>query len=828
MNDRISKALACAMPGETVFLKMPVIRPAALRLVCVGLALLPAAAAAKAGELGIRFGSSAPSLPLALAQMPGESKGKCFDFDMPLPKPARAPHAKGEGFAGPFPSWRDLKRDFGAKGDGTTDDTDAFQAALSSLSDGSKTSPVLFVPAGTYLIKRTISVRAARAISVIGEHPARVVLKWAGPHGGTLFHINAVAYSRFNRMTFDGAGAAGIVVDQSAMPNTPGGQFDTGNEYADDVFENGRIGIRAGEFGGAAESVVLRSRFENNEYGIALRNFNALDWWVWHSYFVKNFVGISNTLANGGGAGNFHAYNNVFLSSGHADLQLLNTGTFNFRDNFSKNSQKFLEELFYYTNAAVTTLQRNTIITAAGNNCQGCAVYQGNMGPTVLTDNLFVRPPDAKGPAVLIAALNPPDCLSIHNTFTGPQTVGCYSLQNGKGRFATVDDIVTDPAKISQTAPPPPEPPAHVDRKIFEVRPPAGAEAIQTAVDGAAQYCDQRPIVHLPFGTYGLIRSVTVPANCDIQIIGDGERTALKWVGARNQAALILNGPSRAILRDFYVNAGLGIGIAVANADQEGARIYMQQVQLMRSSVANLLVDQLDNALVESDNFQLALTSDSQSGKGIAFKAVGGPKAQKGLTTFGRVNLLAGSGGTNDLSFDVSGGAKVVVRDAWFEGIKPFAYGRVTDNSVVTFEGSRVASSGWSEPTAISAIALDKTSCPVSVLSSSLDADVKVADESGSPVAVIGNNFGFARRYLTSGNAGAATFAFNRYYSKESGSVPITENYAMPTPERLRMAFAQSRATRPDAIEDLAPGLTDLRLYRVSVELGTIGIRLSR
>ncbi len=783
---------------------MLTVAPAASRLAFVLFALIGSASVTKADE-----------------------KGKCFEFDAPLPKLPSAAHSIGEEFVGPFGSWRDLKRDFGAKGDGATDDTEALQAALSSLSDASKSSPVLFVPAGAYLVKRTISVRAARAISIIGEHPDRSILKWAGPRGGTLLHINAVAYSRFDRLTFDGAGAGGILVDQSALPNTPGGQFDTGNEYTDDIFENGRIAIRAGEFGGAAESAVLRSRFENNEYGIALRNFNALDWWVWHSYFVKNFVGITNTL-QGGGAGNFHAYNNVFLSSGHADLQLLNTGTFNFRDNFSKDSPKFLEEQFYYTNAAVTNLQRNTIITAAGNDCHGCAVYQGNMGPTVLTDNVFVRPPDASGPAVLIAALNEPDCLSLQNTFTGPDTVGCYSWQGGKGRLTAIDDLIDKAAAVSKTPPAPPVPPPHFDRKIFEAHPPAGTEAIQKAIDSAAKYCGERPIVHLPYGTYELIQSVAIPANCDMQITGDGERTALKWGGARDQAAFVLSGPSRATLRDFYLNAGIGIGIAVANADQEGARIYMQQVQLLRSSVANLFIDQLDNAVVESDNFQLALTSDSSGGKGIALRAVGGPKSQKGVATFGRINLLAGSGGTNDLSFDVSGGAKLIVRDAWFEGIKPFAYGRVTDNSVVTFEGSRIASSGWSEPTAMSAIEVEKASCPVSVLTSSLDADVRVSEGSASPLAVVGNNFGTARRYLTSDNAGSAVFALNRYYSKESGSVPLTESYAPPTADRLRLAFAQSRATQAAEIYDLAAGLTDLRFYRVTVELGAIGLRLSR
>lgn len=800
---------------------------AAALLASVLVALMAPASAVNAVERVPAENGRLETIPVATVRSSESEKGDCFDFGTALPELPRAAHSVGEEFVGPFESWRDLKRDFGARGDGKTDDTQALQAALTSLSDASKSSPVLFVPAGVYLVKQTVSVRAARTISIIGEHPARSILKWAGPQGGTLLHINGVAYSRFDRLTFDGAGAGGILVDQSAVPDTSGSQFDTGNQYSDDIFVNAHIGIRAGEFGGAAESAVLRARFENTEYGIVLRNFNALDWWIWNSHFVKNFVGITNTL-QGVGAGNFHVYNSVFLASGHADLQLLNTGTFNFRDNFSKDSQKFLEESFYYTNAAVTTLQRNTIITSAGNDCQGCAVYQGNMGPTVLTDNVFVRPSDAAGPAVLIAALNEPDCLSLHNRFTGPNTVGCYSLQNGRGRLTSIDDAIVEPGTISQTPPAPPEPPPHFDRKVFEVRPPSGAEAIQNAIESAAKYCGDRPIIHLPYGIYGLTRSVTIPANCDLQIVGDGERTVLKWVGPRDQAAIVLSGPSRAVLRDFYINAGLGLGVTAINADQEGARIYMQQVQLLRSSVANLLIDQLDNAVVQSDNFQLALTSDNPDGRGIALKAVGGPKSQKGIATAGRTNLLAGSGGTNALSFDVSGGAKLVVRDAWFEGIKPFAYGRVTDNSVVTFEGSRVASSGWSQPTAISAITVEKASCPVSVLSSALDADVKVSEGSASPAAVIGNNFGKARQYLTSDKSNSSIFALNRYHSNELGSVPIVESYSPPTDDRVRLAFAQSRATRPDAIDDLALGVTDLRFYRVTVELGTIGIRLSR
>ena len=60
-------------------------------------------------------------------------------------------------FVGPFPSWADVKRDFGARGDGVTDDTAQIQQALDSIGIsnqiGSDQRPaVLYFPAGTYRI----------------------------------------------------------------------------------------------------------------------------------------------------------------------------------------------------------------------------------------------------------------------------------------------------------------------------------------------------------------------------------------------------------------------------------------------------------------------------------------------------------------------------------------------------------------------------------------------------------------------------------------------------------------------------------------------------
>ena len=151
----------------------------------------------------------------------------------------------GDEFVGPFPSWTNVKTVYGAKGDGVTDDTAALQAALNDVGLNGHSS-VLYLPAGTYKISSTLNLQAREHISIIGEDPSTTSIKWAGASGGTELHIDGVDYSRFDRLTFDGAGVAGVLVDQSW---SGGNYFDTGNQYADNVFKDAAIGIQGGALG---------------------------------------------------------------------------------------------------------------------------------------------------------------------------------------------------------------------------------------------------------------------------------------------------------------------------------------------------------------------------------------------------------------------------------------------------------------------------------------------------------------------------------------------------------------------------------------------------
>src|SRR5207249_7181367 len=128
--------------------------------------------------------------------------------------------------------------------------------------------------------------------------------------------------------------------------------------------------------------------------------------------------------------------------------------------------------------------------------------------------------------------------------------------------------------------------------------------------------------------------------------------------------ALRILGPSKATLREIQIDgAGKADGIVMANVDQPGSRVYMDQAQLRSGRQTNLFVDALDHTNVQLEDIGFAYSPDA-----VSIKVTGGRSSSIGKATGGKTNIFSGASSGNRISVDVSGGARVLVRDLWYEG----------------------------------------------------------------------------------------------------------------------------------------------------------------
>jgi hypothetical protein len=693
-----------------------------------------------------------------------------------------------EEFAGPFASWSNLEKDYGKDGA-------AVQRALDDVGTKGHSS-TLFLPAGTYCVQQ-LNLAARIGIGIIGENPANTVLKYCGRPDGVLFYVNGVAYSRFSRLTFDCAGVAAIGVDQSY--EGAGGYFDTGNEYSDVVFRNCPTAIRGGNrHFGFAETAVLRAHFgPSSGPCIILKNFNALDLWIWYSVFDRCNVGVTNDP----GAGNFNVYNSIFRKSARADMSIRNTGAFNIRNNVSVGSKAFWVTSRALSYPAEMTLQGNTMVDVGSP-----AIVLGNQGPGLLIDNRIRSSPHGSGPVVLADDLKDTDLVTVGNVFSRKNPIAT------RGRYIGLDDKFEEAGSWKEPVLPGTPPNPH--RRVFEVPKDAGSPEIQQAIDAASGSGSTRPVVHIPEGMHVIKGTITVPRGSDVQIIGDGYlATRLEWQGPGAGPVFHLTGPSKAQFREIAISgARAADGIVIDGIDQPEARIHMEQGQFRSASAAGLFVDGIEKA-----NVDLRDTGHAGS-TGAAIKV-----------NSGNTNLFSGASANNVLSYDVSGAARLLVRDIWYETSSMLSgFAHLSGGGAFTLHGTRVALPVLRTPPAIELAGFHGSA---TFLASGLDDRiVSSGDGSGSKVLVLGFLGGPAgANYFVNNTSpmGRAAILNSRDQIAGGSSVSVPDQGAAD-PAFLREMLAQTRAEQPRVIGKLPPGVSDVRMYRVWVGDVRVGIHLKQ
>jgi hypothetical protein len=739
--------------------------------------------------------------------------------------PAAAKPFSDEEFVGPFPSWRDVKRDYGAKGDGRADDTAALQRGLDDLQKH-KNGNVLYLPPGTYRITDTLFTRREQhtdcmGVSVVGADPATTRIVWDGKPGGILFKYDAW-YSRISRLTLDGR-------HKAATALVYGDHFSTYNETSDMVFQDVERGLLLGVGQGQAENAVLRCTFLRcSDAGIRTASFNSMDIWVWHCRFEDCAYGLFN------GAGNFHAYQSLFLRSKKADIGTANLMVFSFVGNTSIGSACFMDFAGGHSWGSPTSVTGNRILEPTGD----WAIRLGNGGPFFVADNVIKSRAGKAGPVV---GLTWGDNFLVGNRYTVADPV------KELGRARRLDERIVDAASID-AAPPrlPPTPPRRA-RPIFEVAPGADGKAIQAAIALAARQARKRPVVHLPAGKYAVGETLVIPAGLELTIVGDGAAqtaTVLEWSGAGGGPLLRLAGPSRATLRDFALVAPHASGIAVEKCDAAGARIVTDQLNLGgindgEPATAGVRVASVEQADVLLRNLQ----GGSYAEKWV--DVVGGPLAESGQRAPGRIAVLAGASSTPGIAYDVSKGGRLVVRSVYHEMSAPapqaivlsdrgtlavdatrFSYKTAPDRPLVALDGFRGT--------------LSLTACMFLPVASTVTASIGIAGD-GSQTHVLAAADLF---WVHEPGVDADTVWHNRadpaahgalllsntnsgLKNAPSGGFKVLADRGEASDELLRATLAAVREPMPATGAKPGANVTDLQMHRILVTAGKGGTALT-
>ncbi len=763
-----------------------------------------------------------------------------------------------EVFVGPFANWLCVRTlasgtcgpaagGYGtATGNGATDDTAAIQASINALSD---THPVLYFPAGTYRIAAALTLTSGNFVSLIGADALSTIISWGGAaNSQAMLKSQGTHFSRVNRLTFNGNNNVGVLIQQSS---DSGSFFDTGNEYADDVFTNAggsynggvpvafacgfTVGASALAVGnGCSEVSILRDRFVSGAtpmIGAMTGNQNALDVWVWDSTFTGARIGLYEN------PGAIHAFRNNFSGSTVTDIQTTPSGVHTSAWNYSSSSNQFIKCPFNFGMPII--IEGNTVV----NTTLGKAVDCGNLGPTIVLDNAFYS--GAGTTPVVSQAASPSDLLSTGNTFKiigGGIINACGSVSDyvqSTGRCHAVGDQTT-----SASAPPAPTlpgtPPQYCASgclntvSVFEV---TTAGAIQTAINNAVA-TGNGAVVHIQAaaGFYFLPAKLTIPGNTFIQIIGDGYNT--KLVAPGGVPAIECGTACKARLRDFEIfgNSNAGYGIKITGADQAGGRVFVEQPYLNSNVTNHLLVNGLTQGNAELRN----VASMAAIGNGDAIKVVGPAAPSTGYT-----NLFAVASNCDNATFArISGYANLTIRQTWYDrGGCSFAnhsLAQVTGGGSFSMAGALASVAG--NPTTGHYFNLTNFSGKSSVIGIyALPGDAP-ADEFISG-GVAGNNlslgyFGCQAPIFTDTASGDAYYLLDPLINSPAGcnngqaaAANVTEAsqnvsdllaFLNTTLAPLRYALPTTPGVTGDPA--LMSGITDARIYRVAIEQAIIAI----
>ena len=177
-------------------------------------------------------------------------------------------------------------RDFGAVGDGNTDDTTAIQAALNEAygradephggSEGRYANRAVYFPTGWYIISRPLQLHEVAGAHIYGEGRLSTTIQTNTPNC-SIFVTNGCMYSRFERLALGITAPGNGAVFDLNWDNTGTASLQS-NTFADMSFGGGSYGLKIGHGGSMGSETTLLNCYlgGHSVAGLYMGNYNAI------------------------------------------------------------------------------------------------------------------------------------------------------------------------------------------------------------------------------------------------------------------------------------------------------------------------------------------------------------------------------------------------------------------------------------------------------------------------------------------------------------------------------------------------------------------------
>jgi hypothetical protein len=429
----------------------------------------------------------------------------------------------------PGSDWLNVKN-FGAKGDGKTDDTAALQRAFDKLGN----DVTVYLPAGRYVISDTLKwegEKRLRGVAVIG-HGRDTVLDWKGPEGGVMIRDGGLTLSRFVGFELEGNKRAA-----TGISHFNNGHFETNirNRFiATRNLTGTGICFEKGDGGATAEITFENCIFEACGTGVSFVSFNDYNYSFEGCLFSRNTYGIFAEHCN------FYVRECRFESN-RTDIHSRPEHMSSVRRSVSVGSGVFLD---FGNSVSPMTVENCYVSDWTSKN----GAIQSRGAPLIIFDCQF------KGATAPINAMDGKQLLIIsqNQVLDGQQlfvsqpknlTVIPAGKRSGIKLNANVSFLKHD---------------VGVPSRLFDAVRDFGAKAngrtddtaaVRKTIAAAAAH-GQDAIAYLPAGTY-LIRDTLTISGQNYRFGGCGVGTKIKFVGDKHKNALDVRNADCIVLENF-------------------------------------------------------------------------------------------------------------------------------------------------------------------------------------------------------------------------------------------------------------------------------------